>query len=140
MDGAIPSMHPVYTDDPYLGRILAEIVAPPHTAGCVKRCISYVENIGHEITTHLFLSASNQAPMDDSGRMSILANLGPGYSLSEPLALVAKCSQADLISSNRLTSDAILLPSQEGASPLENRYRKSYLLFRISSCADQLFN
>jgi hypothetical protein len=88
MDGPIPSMHPVYTDDPYLGRILAEEVAPPHTAKSVKRCISNVEKIGSEITTNLFLSVSNQAPIDDAGRVSIIANPGPGYSPSEPMALV----------------------------------------------------
>jgi hypothetical protein len=87
-DGAIPSGNPVYTDDPSLGRILAKLVTPPHTAISVKRCLSHVENIDDKISTKLFVATSSQTPMDDTGRIS-LTYPGPGCTLNEPMALVA---------------------------------------------------
>jgi hypothetical protein len=136
-DGPIPSMHPVYSNDPYLARILAEVVAPPHTAKSVKRCISNIENIEPEITTDLFLSVSNQAPMDDASHVSIIANPGPGCLPSEPMALVANVFYTDSLNSEQrrqAPTSPIVLPrlmqpltsrSRGDRSFLETRYRKS---------------
>jgi hypothetical protein len=56
-DGAIQSANPVYTDDPSLGRVMAKLVAPPHTAMTLKRCISNVEKIDNAVPTKLFIDA-----------------------------------------------------------------------------------
>jgi hypothetical protein len=113
----MPSVNPVYSDDPYLGCILAKLVTPPHTASCVKLCLSNAENIDPNITTSLFTSASSRTPMGDSSRVSILANQGPGCTPNKPMALVAKCSRA----SHRTLA---VHPPREGASPFDKQYSK----------------
>ena len=72
-DGAIPSKNPVYSDDPYLGCIAADLVRPSHIAINIKRCLSSVENIHDVTTTKLFTALSSQTPMEDACRVSILA-------------------------------------------------------------------
>jgi len=126
-DGAIPSSNPVYSDDPSLGRIVAKLVTPPHTALNLKRCLSGIENIDVNIMTSLYISASSQTPMDDSGRVSILAYPGPGCTPSEPLALVARCTAAGRGPLNVKKPEAVLLPPQEGPTPFETQY----LFYRI---------
>jgi hypothetical protein len=105
-DGAIPSGNPVYTDDPSLGRILAKLVTPPHTAISVKRCLSHVENIDDKISTKLFVATSSQTPMDDTGRISILAYPGPGCTPNEPMALVAVSTGGRSLHAIRVTIPA----------------------------------
>ena len=116
-DGAIPSKNPVYSDDPYLGRIPATRITPPHTAINLKKCLSGAEDIDINITTSLFNSASSQTPMEDGGRVSILAYPGPGCTPHEPMALVA-------VFPSSLSEAAANLPSQEGTTPVEIRYSK----------------
>jgi hypothetical protein len=91
-DGPIESVNPVYTDDSYLGRIVPKLVAPPHTALALKHCLLNVENIDNSTDAKLFVTTSSQAPMDDAGSLSILAQPGLGSTPTEPLALVATFS------------------------------------------------
>jgi len=122
-DGAIPSVNPVYSDDPYLGRIPARLVTPPHTALNLRRCLSDIENIGDKITTRLFISASSQNPMDDTGRVSIHAYPGPGHMPNEPVALVAMCAGSSLSKpKEEITQQEDPLVPREGAMPVEMRY------------------
>jgi hypothetical protein len=129
-------MYPVYSDDPYLARIPAEVVTPPHTATSVKRCISYVESVGREITTNLFLSASHPAPMGDADRVSIIAIPGPGYSPKEPMALATDVFYTNLLDSEQRRqpptnptlwpwlTQPLNTPSRGDTSPLKSQYRK----------------
>jgi len=128
-DGAIPSVNPVYTDDPSLGRIMAKIVAPPHTAISLKLCFSSVENIDEKIYTKLFVAASSQTPMDDDGSVSILGHPGPGPGCTpnEPMAFVAMSSGASIRRLDGRKPQAVLLPPQEGPTPFETQY----LYYRI---------
>jgi hypothetical protein len=71
-DGAIPSVNHVYSDDPYLGRILAELVAPPHIVVSLKHCLLNVENIDNNTPASLFIAASSPDP---NGRC--LSSLNP---------------------------------------------------------------
>jgi hypothetical protein len=121
-DGAIPSVNHVYSDDPYLGRILAELVAPPHIVVSLKHCLLNVENIDNNTPASLFIAASSQTPMDDACRVSILAYPGPGCTPNEPLALVVKLSDSGRIPLDDKKPEAVLLPSPEGPTPFETRY------------------
>jgi hypothetical protein len=118
-------VNPVYTDDPSLGRIAAELVTPPHTVISLKRCLSGIENIDDNIPTTLFVAASSQTPMDDAVHVSILAYPGPGCTPNEPMAFVAKFSGVDRGSWEAMQSEADVSPSPEGPTPFETQYRKS---------------
>jgi hypothetical protein len=116
--GAIITVNPVYSDDPYLGRILARRVAPPHTASSLRRCLSNVENIGTDIQTSLFVATSSESPMDDSDQMSILGHTGPGYTANEPVALVISSLPARKLSSRW----QINRRAEQGPMPFEIQY------------------
>ncbi|KIM75612.1 hypothetical protein PILCRDRAFT_827049 [Piloderma croceum F 1598] len=119
-DGAIPSVNSVYTDDPYLGRISAEIVAPPHIAKNIKLCLSGVEGIGDNTATNLFISVSSPTPMADDHCVPISEYPGPGCLPNKPMALVAMCTGADGRSLEGVPAEAD--HPQEGTTPLETRY------------------
>lgn len=125
-DGAIPSANPVYTDDLYLGRISADLVAPPLTAVNLKCCLSAVENIDENATTNLFVSASSQTPMNDGCRVSIFRYPGPGCRPNEPMALVVKGSGVGQIPSDGSKEEEDHVLPQEGTSPFETQYRKRF--------------
>ena len=94
-DGAIPSKTPVASGDPFLGRIKARSVAPPHIVQNVKRSIVKVENIKDGTITSLFLTPHSQSPIGDAEKVTILNRTGPGSTPQEPLALVAKMSNPE---------------------------------------------
>ena len=94
-DGAIPSKTPAAPSDPFLGRIKARSVPPPHTAKAVKHSIAKVENIEDRTSTSLFLTPYSQSPMADDDEVTILSRTGPGSTPQEPLALVAKMSDSE---------------------------------------------
>ena len=125
-DGAIPSANHVYSDDPYLGRILAELVAPPHIAMSLKHCLLSVENMDNKTTASLFISSSSQTPLGDTDRLSILATLGPGWLPNEPMALVVNLSESCRSPLDERKPEAVLLPTPEGPTPFETRYSALY--------------
>ena len=88
MDGAVPLANHIHSDNPYLGRISAEFVAPPHTVVSLKHYLSSVENIDDKTTASLFVSPSSQAPMGEMDRVSILEHSGAGCTPNDPVALV----------------------------------------------------
>ena len=94
-DGSIPSKTPAAPGDPFLGRIKARLVPPPHTAKAVKRCIAKMENIKDRTSTTFFLTQYSQSPMADDDQVTILSRTGPGSTPQEPLALVAKLSDSE---------------------------------------------
>ena len=94
-DGSIPSKTPAAPGDPFLGRIKARLVPPPHTVKAVKRCIAKMENIKDRTSTTLFLTPYSQSPMVDDDKVTILSRTGPGSTPQEPLALVAKLSDSE---------------------------------------------
>ena len=118
-DGAIPSKTPLNAGDPYLARILAKSVAPPHTVSSLKRCLSKVESIVNHRQTSLYLSTSSQTPMDDGHRLSLLNGSGPGSIPQEPMALVVKSSESE-----RNTLAAVRTSANISASFRKVRYRK----------------
>ena len=131
-DGAIPTVNPVYSDDPYLGRISARCVAPPHTASSLRRCLSNVQNISTGIQTNLFIATSSEAPMNDSDRVSILAHTGPGHTANEPVALVISS-----LPTNPLLSHALFqlmsIPAHSGSGYRANKPMVSSSFARMFS-------
>ena len=133
-DGAIPSETPVAHGDPFLGRINARYVPPPHTAKAVKRSISKVENFKDCTITSLFLTPYTQSPIGDADEITILNCTGPGSTPQEPLALVAKISESERSALESGGRDE--LASAQVAEPPEIRYRTSIqqspiFLFRL---------
>ena len=86
---------PAAPGDPFLGRINAKYVPPPHTAKAVRRSISKVENLKDCTSTSLFLTPYSQSPIGDADEVTILNRTGPGSTPQEPLALVAKISDSE---------------------------------------------
>lgn len=91
-DRPIKSQHPAYSSDhePFIGRTLAKLVAPPHTTASLKRHLCYIEGFSSSLadTAKLFVPLSCLTAKDDSARLSLVASSGPGSSPQEPMALV----------------------------------------------------
>ena len=83
----MPSKVAFDTEEPSLGRIRADSVAPPHSPASIKRCISRVERNPALAHANLFADISCVAPLKE-GHISILGTDGPGLSPDEPMAIV----------------------------------------------------
>ena len=84
---AMPSKVAIDPEEPCLGRIRADSVAPPHSPTSIKRCISRVENTPALASADLFADTSCDTPLKD-GHISILRTDGPGLSPNDPMAIV----------------------------------------------------
>ncbi|EDR08941.1 uncharacterized protein LACBIDRAFT_296556 [Laccaria bicolor S238N-H82] len=88
-DEALASHHPIYTNDPFISRIVSRSVPPPRIAASLKSYLYRVE--GFELPKHcdLYLSISDsEAPLDDSIQLPLRGENGPGSSEFEPMVLV----------------------------------------------------
>ena len=83
----MPSKVAFDPDDPCLGRIRAEFVAPPHTPVTIKRFISKVERMPALAHADLYANISCKTPLEE-GHISILGTDCPGLSPKEPMAIV----------------------------------------------------
>ena len=85
------------SDDPFLGRIKARSVPPPHrdTAQAVKRSIAIVENIKDYTSTSLFFTPYSQSPLGNADQVTGLNHTGPGSSPRDPLAFVVRISDSE---------------------------------------------
>ena len=117
-------MTPATPSDPFLGRITARSVPPPHTAKAVKQTIGKAENIKDRTSTSLFLTPYTQSPMNDAGKVTLLNRSGPGSTPQEPLALVAKMSDSErsALESGR---GGLASAAEPDTTPPEIRYRTS---------------
>ena len=84
---AMPSKVAINPEEPCLGRIRADSVAPPHTPTSIKRCISRVERNSALVHADLFSDTSSATPLKE-GQISILHPDGPGLSPNNPMAIV----------------------------------------------------
>jgi hypothetical protein len=123
-NGSIPLANPIYSDDSYLGRILADTVAPPHTGNSIKHCISSAENIDEKSASTLFVSVSSETPMDDAGRVPILEYPGPGYIPNEPMVLVTELSSASRSPFKAIKPRKVFQSSRGGLTPVKARHGK----------------
>ena len=84
----LPSKVAFDSDEPSLGRIRADSIAPPHSPTTIKRCISRVEgNPAISWNADLFTDTSSDSPLKD-GYIALLDTNGPGLSSNEPMAIV----------------------------------------------------
>ena len=83
----MPSKVAFDSEEPSLGRIRADSVAPPHSPATIKRCISRVERNPALAHANLFADISCVAPLKE-GYILILGTDGPGLSPDEPMAIV----------------------------------------------------
>ena len=83
----MPSKVAFDPEEPSLGRIRADFVAPPHSSASIKRCISRLERNPALARADLFADISSDTPLKD-GHISILHTNFPGLSQNEPMAIV----------------------------------------------------
>lgn len=83
-----PSRRPAFRNNSYLGRVLANTVAPPQTAQLIKRRLCNIESVENFSSSKLFLSRSSKGPMDDEECASILTSDGIGSIPEKAMELV----------------------------------------------------
>ena len=86
-DYEMPSKVTFDPEEPSLGRIRADSVAPPHSPASIKRCISRVEKNSALAHADLFADVLCDAPLKE-GHISIFHTDSPGLSPNEPMAIV----------------------------------------------------
>ena len=96
-DCEIPSKVAFDHDEPSIGRIRADYIAPPHSPASIKRCISGVEGRPELLSADLFADTSCDTPLTE-GHISILRTDGPGQSPDQPMAIVQAEVQAEVTS------------------------------------------
>ena len=88
VDCEMPSKVSFDPEEPSLGRIRADCVAPPRSPTSIIRCISKVERTPFA-QAYLYADISCDAPLKE-GHISILRTDGPGLSPNEPMAIVVQ--------------------------------------------------
>ncbi|KAJ7635452.1 hypothetical protein DFH06DRAFT_1003427, partial [Mycena polygramma] len=87
-DGAIPSKSAFDPTNPFIGRITARSVPPPHIVGSLKRCVAGTEQISED-STRLYLNQSARSPLDSSTKVTIRGvGNDPGKTLETAFALI----------------------------------------------------
>jgi hypothetical protein len=86
-DGEMASKVAISPEEPSLGRIRADSVAPPHTPSSLRRCISRVEGNSALASAKLFSDRSCKTPMKETN-ISIITGRCPGLTCNQPMALV----------------------------------------------------
>ena len=84
-------------EEPSIGRIRADFIAPPHSPASIKRYISRIEGNPALFHADLFADTSCDTPLTE-GHISILRTDGPGQSPDEPMAIVQAEVQAEVTS------------------------------------------
>ena len=84
-------------EEPSIGRIRADSIAPPHSPASIKQCISRVERNPALLHAYLFADTSCDIPLTE-GHISILRTDGPGQSPDQPMAIVQAEVQAEVTS------------------------------------------
>ena len=85
----MPSKVAFDPEEPCLGRIRADFVAPPHSLASIKRHISRVEETPALAYADLFAEISSDAPLKElESHISTLGTDGPGLSPNNPMAIV----------------------------------------------------
>jgi len=87
----MPSKVAINSEEPSLGCIWADCIAPPHSPTSIKRCISRVERNPALAQRYadLFVDKSYDAPLKEN-HISFLRTDGPGLSPNEPMVIVRR--------------------------------------------------
>ncbi|KIJ96691.1 hypothetical protein K443DRAFT_10436 [Laccaria amethystina LaAM-08-1] len=87
--------NPIYSNNPFISRILPRSVPPPRTAASLKRHLCKIEGFSAPESFTLYLSLSENLPVDGGTRPSLQGDLGPGLSSSDPVALVVSPQESE---------------------------------------------
>ncbi|KIM81236.1 hypothetical protein PILCRDRAFT_821690 [Piloderma croceum F 1598] len=124
-NGARRSKQPVDSDNPYLARIWAKQVTPPHTVTSLKHCICDIERIPQAfIRGQLFSNILSESPMNE-GRISILTSNGLGFKPEQPMAFIVPA--IDLTFTSYITVASSWIPVQDDTQPRFFRFSSEYL-------------
>ena len=85
--GALLSKHPADSNNPSVGRINVNSVAPPHTAMSIMHCISKTEGLWKFNEQQLFVSISSESPIGEE-YVSLLTSDYPGSTPEDPIVFV----------------------------------------------------
>ena len=83
----IRSKNPIYSNNPFMSRIIPRLVPPPRTAASLRRHICKIEGFSVPESCNLYLSLSENVPVDGATRLFLQGDFGPGLSSSDPVAL-----------------------------------------------------
>ncbi|KAF7351636.1 hypothetical protein MSAN_01596200 [Mycena sanguinolenta] len=91
-DGAIPSKTAFNPRNPYVGRILAKSIPPPHNATTLKRCLLRTENLTdpHGQRTQLYRDHDARSHLAGTDRVGIFGPVADGATPDSALALVLR--------------------------------------------------
>ena len=117
----MPSKVAFDPEEPSLGRIRADYVAPPHSLASIKRCISRVEGTPELAHADIFADISCHTPLKE-GCISILRTDCPGLSRNEPMAIVLMPVPAQVV--QLVESPSIPVP--DGQYLIKNRAADIY--------------
>ncbi|KAJ7083546.1 hypothetical protein C8R44DRAFT_822348 [Mycena epipterygia] len=115
-DGAIPSKSAFDSNDPFVGRIAARSVPPPHNVASLKRCFVNAEKLSDPASsrTVLYLDAGASKPMPEAKKVTIL---GPALNGSTPKIAFALVFIEDLTGEERATVDATKIRQRRENNP-----------------------
>ena len=93
--GPLESNKPIFSNDRAISRISSKSVRPPHTAASLKRYVCKIEGVEGPEKTALYLSLSGKKPVDDSARLALRGNSGPGSSEIDPVVFLVDKGAAE---------------------------------------------
>ncbi|KAJ7491366.1 hypothetical protein B0H11DRAFT_2008826 [Mycena galericulata] len=117
LNGAIPSKTALNPGNPFMGRITARSIPPPHTVTSLKRCLVKAENFTDPDGSRMVLYPSNDAPgaLDSSQAVAIRgAEMPNGATPETAFALVL---QEDLTENENAAINQMDLSSRCEADP-----------------------
>ena len=111
---ALALRYPIFTNDPFISRIVSKSLPPPPIAASLK---SYLYRIGgFELPEHcdLYLSLLEKAPLDDSTHLRLRVDNGPGSFEFDPIALVVNSAALEKQSAGGSTTESTQLFGEFG--------------------------
>jgi len=94
-EGPLESNNPIFSNDRFISRISSKSVRPPHTVASLKRYVCKIEGVEGPEKGALYLSLSEEKPLDDSARLALRGNSGPGSSEVDPVVFVVDKGAAE---------------------------------------------
>ena len=117
-EGPLKSKNPIFSNDRSISRISSKSVRPPHTAASLKRYVCKIEGVEGPEKAALYLSLSEKKPVDDSVRLALRGNSGPGSSELDPVVFVVDKDAAEKRSKSTSNAGTNELPAWK----IEQRY------------------
>jgi len=120
-EGPLESNNPIFSNDRFISRILSKSVRPPHTAASLKRYICKIEGVEGTEKDAVYLSLSEKKPLDNSARLALKGNSGPGSSEVDPVVFVVDYLDKGA-PEKRLKSASKAVSNELPALKIEQRY------------------